>query len=205
MTARLPKAQQASHTRAAILDAARRRFAELGYDGTTIRAVAADAAIDASMVMRYFTNKAGLFAAAADINLYLPDISRVPRHQLGVTVARHFLNRWEDEDSGFSLRVLLSSSLTEGAAAEKMAEIFHSQLEPVVASTSPVSDNEASERAGLIASQILGFALCRYVLQLPPLVLMDHESIIAWLGPTIQRYLDAEPPQKRESETGGPE
>ena len=44
-------------------------------------------------------------------------------------------------------------------------------------------------RAGLIASQIMGFALCRYVLRLPPVAAMRRSEIVKWLGPTVQRYL----------------
>jgi len=60
-------------TRRAILDAARAIFASRGYEQATIRAIASEAGIDASMVMRYFGSKAGLFAAAASVTLEAPD------------------------------------------------------------------------------------------------------------------------------------
>jgi hypothetical protein len=69
-----------------------------------------------------------------------------------------------------------------------MREIFGSQLQPLV--NSQVPSGQAATRAGLIASQVLGLALCRYVLRLPPVVDMTREEIVEWLGPTIQRYLD---------------
>ncbi len=53
-----------SGTRAAILDAARRRFAGHGYDGATIRAIAADAGVDPALVHHFFGTKERLFAAA---------------------------------------------------------------------------------------------------------------------------------------------
>src|SRR3984957_14074976 len=65
-------------TRRAILGAARAMFAERGYEQTTIRAVAAQAGFDASMVMRYFKSKAGLFTAAITTNLQVPDLGSVP-------------------------------------------------------------------------------------------------------------------------------
>jgi Tetracyclin repressor-like, C-terminal domain len=61
-------------------------------------------------------------------------------------------------------------------------------LLPVIATVNPV---EPQRRAGLIASQVLGLALCRYVLRLPPVVGMSHDEIVGWLGPTVQRYLEA--------------
>ena len=96
---------------------------------------------------------------------------------------RHFLERWEDE----ALVILLRSSATNTEAAQRMQVIFGTQLEPLVASLAPAS--EAGVRAGLIATQILGMALCRFVLRLPPVVSMTRDEVVEWLGPTIQRYL----------------
>src|SRR5436190_14098251 len=82
-------------TRAAILGAARERFAADGYERATIRAIAADAGIDPAMVMRYYGSKDRLFAAAAEFDLRLPDLTSVPRTRLGETLVGHFLDRWE--------------------------------------------------------------------------------------------------------------
>src|SRR5918912_336079 len=81
-------------TRAAILTAARERFAADGFERATIRAIAADAGIDASMVMRYYGTKEKLFAAAASFDLRLPDLDGLPVDQLGAMLVAHFLERW---------------------------------------------------------------------------------------------------------------
>ena len=78
--------RSSEQTKAAILAAARERFAESGFERATIRAIAADANIDPSMVMRYFGSKDQLFAAAADFDLQLPDLSDVGRDQLGAAL-----------------------------------------------------------------------------------------------------------------------
>jgi AcrR family transcriptional regulator len=83
-------------TRQAILDAARSAFAARGYEQTTIRAVAAEAGIDASMVMRYYGSKAGLFAAAATADLQVPDLRAVPAEHWGEVLVRYLVERWED-------------------------------------------------------------------------------------------------------------
>src|SRR4051794_9995819 len=101
-------------TRAAILAAARERFATDGYERATIRSVAADAGIDPSMVMRYFGSKEGLFAAAAEFELRLPDPSGVPPEQVGRLAAEYFLTRWEDDGT---LQALLRVGATNEAAA----------------------------------------------------------------------------------------
>ena len=172
-------------TKAVILAAARERFAASGFEKATIRAIAADANIDPSMVMRYFGNKDQLFAAAADFDLAIPDLSDVDTGQLGARLVEHFVNRWERDEA---LIVLLRSGATNDAAAQRMREIFSAQLLPVIAKVNPV---EPQRRAGLIATQVLGLALCRYVLRLPPVVGLSHDEIVGWLGPTVQRYLEA--------------
>lgn len=170
-------------TQAAILAAARERFAASGYERATIRAIAADAGIDPSMVMRYFGSKEGLFAAAAQFDLELPDLSSVARDDLGRRLVAHFVDRWERDEV---LVVLLRAAATNPAAAAKMGEIFTTQLLPLVADTDAP---DPERRAGLIATQMLGLALCRYVLALPPVRTMSRADVESWLGPTIQRYL----------------
>ncbi len=168
-----------------ILDAARERFAADGYDRTTIRAIAADAGIDPSMVMRYYGSKQQLFASAAHLDLELPDLAALPPDQVGRALARHIVDRWEPDDA---LRILLRTAITNDESAERMREIFAAQLVPMI--TKLIGDPaEAPTRAGLAASQALGLALCRYVLRFPPVVALSREAIIEWLGPTLQRYL----------------
>ena len=182
------QAQRSARSRAAILDAARERFAREGYARTTVRAIGADAGIDPSMVIRYFTSKQALFAAAVDIDLALPDLVRVPREQLGASAVRHFLTRWEGEAATDSLRVLLATATTDADAAARMQDVFATQLHPVVAAAGHDSET-AALRSGLVATQILGLALCRYVLRLPPVVALAPEDVVRWLGPVIQAYL----------------
>jgi AcrR family transcriptional regulator len=177
--------RSSQQTRAVILAAARDRFAKAGFEGATIRAIAADAGIDPAMVMRYYGNKDKLFAAAAQFDLRFPDLSHVDRAQVGAAVVSHFLDRWEGDEA---LIILLRSSTTNDEAAQRMHQIFVGQVEPMVATLAPAG---AAVRAGLIATQILGMALCRYVLRLPPVADMSRDEIVAWLGPTIQRYLQS--------------
>jgi AcrR family transcriptional regulator len=166
-------------TRAAILAAARERFAADGYERATIRAIAADADIDPSMVMRYYGSK----------DLRLPDLGPLPGGQLGATLVTHFLDRWESDDT---LMALLRAAVTNGAAADRMREIFATQVAPAVRTVAP-DPAEAAVRSGLVASQILGAALIRYVLRLPPVATMDRGELITWLAPTVQRYLTQRP------------
>src|SRR6266542_1015778 len=177
-------------TRAAILRAARERFAADGYERATIRAIATEAGIDPSMVMRYYGSKENLFARAAQFDLRLPDLSAVPRRKLGETLTRTLLDRWDQSDA---LPIMLRAAMTTAAASQLQA-IYRDQLTASVAAIAP--EAEAQERAGMVATQALGLAICRYVLKFPPLAEMPGDQVVARFSPTLQRYLTSplEPP-----------
>ncbi|MEV8086312.1 TetR family transcriptional regulator [Streptomyces nigra] len=177
-------------TRTAILDAARERFAADGYDRATIRAIARDANIDPSMVMRYYGNKEGLFAAAVAIDLKLPDPASLSPDRAGHALVTHFLTMWERNEV---LTALLRVGATNEAGAERMQGIFADQLLPLALRVCP-DPEQAPARAALASSQLLGLALTRYVLRFPPAVALAPEEIVAWLAPTVQRYLTAPHP-----------
>ncbi|KAF0847935.1 TetR/AcrR family transcriptional regulator [Nocardia caishijiensis] len=175
-------------TRAAILAAARTRFAADGYAKATIRAIAADAKIDPSMVMRYFGSKDGLFAAAAQIDLDLPDLRAADPNTLGELLIRRFLTIWEDNDNTVLL-ILLRTSITDEAVAARVREIFAAQVLPAVLRVGDPAD--APRRAGLIVTQLLGLALCRYILRLPPVTALEPDQIVTDIAPTLRHYLAA--------------
>ncbi|MGW0874885.1 TetR/AcrR family transcriptional regulator [Streptomyces sp. NPDC002740] len=177
-------------TRTAILDAARERFAADGYERATIRAVARDASIDPSMVMRYYGSKEGLFAAAVAVDLKLPDLTALPREEAGRALVTHFLDMWEENEV---LTALLRVGVTNQAGAERMQGIFRDQILPVARMVCP-DPEQVPARAALCATQLLGLALTRYVLRFPPVVALPREEAVAWLAPTVQRYLTAPHP-----------
>lgn len=183
----MPFTHRSEASRTAILTAARRLLAERGYEGATIRAVAAEAGIDPSMVMRYYGNKDGLFAAAVDLDLRMPDPADWPRAEVGARLARHILARWEDG----GVIVLLRSAGTNQAAAESLRNVLDGQVEGFVARLVGPGP-PARRRAGLLASQLLGVALCRYVLELDAVVAMDGDALAATLAPVVQHYLFGE-------------
>lgn len=181
------KPSKSDRTRAEILAAAQHLFAEHGYDGTTIRDVAARASIDPAMVIRYFHSKDELFARAASIDLRLPNLKSVQPSARGEALIRHFLALWEDAGSGKSMAIMLRSAASNDFAAKKVREVFAAQVGQAISAVGRRAT--AGRRAGLVASQLLGLALCRYILEIPPVVAMSREDIIAQVGATLQRYL----------------
>ncbi|MEI4280298.1 TetR family transcriptional regulator [Klenkia terrae] len=177
------RVRDAAATRAELLAAARRRFGTDGYERTTIRAVAGDVGVDAALVIRYFGSKQGLFTRAADLDLRIPDLTGVRAGDLSKVLVDRFFAVWEDDDTFLAL---LRAAATSEVAAEAMRGVFAAQVGPALAA---VTDDRAPERAALVGATVLGFALARYVLRLPPLVDMTRDQAQAWLGPTLRHYL----------------
>jgi AcrR family transcriptional regulator len=59
-----PRKRDAEATRAAILEAAKAQFAQLGYDRAVLRDIAREAGVDVALVKRYFGGKEALFTEA---------------------------------------------------------------------------------------------------------------------------------------------
>lgn len=178
--------KKSERTRAAILEAARQLFAERGPAATTVRDVAAAAGIDPALVIRYFGSKDELFLRAAEFRLQLPPIDTMDAVHVGDRLVRHFLDIWEGPRADMAMAVLLRSAASNEASAQQVQEIFTTQVMPFIAKLGTRSS--AGRRAGLVATQLLGLALCRYVLRLPPIAQMKPEEIVKFVGPTIQRY-----------------
>jgi AcrR family transcriptional regulator len=180
-----------------VLAAARRTFAAHGFERTTVRAVAADAGVDASMVIRYFTSKDGLFAAATAVDLQLPDLREVPPGERGAVLAQRFVALWDDPTSGEVLTLLLRSAPTSERAADRIREVFSTQVRAMIGGLVDPAGSGAAEqqrtvarRAGALSSHILGTALVRYVLRLPPMVEAAPEDVAASMAPVLQGILD---------------
>jgi AcrR family transcriptional regulator len=181
--------RKSDRTRARILAAARERFAAEGFERTTIRGIALDADIDPKMVMRYFGSKDRLFAAAASVQLELPDLVHIRRETIGVTVVAHFLSLWEDSGSD-TLLVLTRTAASNAAAAARMRRVFRQQVTPMLMRI--IEGKNAERAAALFSAQLIGLAFCRHVLKLPPLANMPRAQLIAQVGRTLQAYIDPE-------------
>lgn len=181
-----PKRSQPTRDR--ILDAARSLFGEVGFERCTVRAVAAAAGIHPSLVMRYFTDKEGLFAAAVRFDLRFPDLSTIPPNQRGQAMAEHFISRWEGSHAGTELPALLRIAVTHPRGRDQLFEIFREQVAPSVYKL--VSPERAPLCSALIATQAIGLAFTRYVIKLPVVVALSATQLVEHIGATFQGYLD---------------
>ncbi|GAA4681235.1 TetR family transcriptional regulator [Pseudonocardia yuanmonensis] len=194
MTTREPRRRgrrtSGEDTRAALLTAARVEFAERGYDGATVRRIAERAGVDAAMVNHWFGGKAQLFTASLDVPVdpavLVETVVPGDPGRVGERIVGTFLQVW-DTAAGGTLVTLVRSVAGHPAAARMMREfIVRVVIGPVVGRVAP---DRVEERAALVASQVIGLGMIRYVVQLEPLASADHAAVVATIGPTVQRYL----------------
>jgi AcrR family transcriptional regulator len=179
-----------------ILEVAREHFRK-GYENATVRGIATDAGVDVAMVYYFFGNKEGLFTAA------VIDIPEHPLHQLsgmldeggnediGRRLVRRFIERWDAGDSFEPLMTVWQSAAIQPLAKKLLHDTLAGPVAQRVASAFGVDDAEL--RVELVASHMMGLAFARYQLRIEPIASASIDELVAWIGPTVQRYLTQEP------------
>jgi AcrR family transcriptional regulator len=170
-------------TRAAILEIARSQFGDHGFERTTIRSVASAAGVDPALVMHYFGSKAELFAAASRFDITFPDLSDVAPDRVADVLVPMFVGAWGPQGPFLPL---LRAAATNPVAADALLQVFVDQVAPALAAVVP---DQPAERAALVGSQLLGLAVARYILGVPPLAGMGDAQLIEWLRPVLAHYL----------------
>ncbi len=179
---------------ARILAAARDEFARHGWAGSTIRAVARAADVDPALVYHYFGSKEGLLDAATNPpQKFLDNVATTwttPIDQLGVALITLLLASWADDEVGPTLRAILQTAAHEPATHEKLRRVVEGSLMGVA----ELGDDERDRlvRSGLISSQMMGFALMRYVWKIEPVASMTEDEVIAAIAPNLQRYVSGQ-------------
>ncbi|GAA1895675.1 TetR/AcrR family transcriptional regulator [Asanoa iriomotensis] len=187
-------------TRDAILAAARSAFAEKGYDGASIRAIATGAGVDPALVHHYFGTKDKLFLAAMNMPLdpgeIIPEVLAGDPEGLGERLVRMFLTVW-DSPAGKAGVGLLRSAMSSDWTARMFRDFVVTQVLRRVMNAVPMPPEEAPLRVSLVASQLAGLAMVRYVLKVEPLASTPREVLVAAVGPTIQRYIFGDLPKPK--------
>jgi AcrR family transcriptional regulator len=180
-------------TRGQIITAARQAFAAKGFAGASMRAIAADAGVDAALIHHYFDSKQQLFLATVALPLELPrivdEVAAGDRNDLGERLVRTVLEVWDSELQP-SLVAAIRTTLTDPALTHSVGEFLALEVIGHVLRRDDLSPEEANRRVGLVASQILGLLMGRYVLRMPVLASRRTEDLVAEIGPTLQRYVD---------------
>lgn len=174
-----------------ILTAAVDEFGEHGYDGATIRAIATRAGVDGALVHHYFGTKADLFAAAMGMplrpDIAVPEILSGSHNDVGERLVRYILESFEQPEVRRRGVALLRAAVGNKLTTPMLAGFLSRELLARIAAALEVDD--APLRAALVASQVAGLLMARYVLKLPPLAEAGIDELVTRIGPTVQRYL----------------
>jgi AcrR family transcriptional regulator len=166
-----------------LLAAANELFYNEGVHTVGIDRVIEQAGVAKASLYNTFGSKDELFVRAAAFDLEIPDLDKIKRSQVGETLIRRFLELGE----GYTgMTVLLRSAASNEYAASRVRKLIAAQVVPAFARAG--NRATARERAALVTSQLLGLALCRYILKISPLAEMSPEEIIKHIAPTLQRY-----------------
>jgi AcrR family transcriptional regulator len=180
-----------SGTREAILDAARRAFAEQGYQRATIRGVAELAGVDPALVHHYFGTKQDLFVAAVQLPINpVPQLMAVlgeDPDRTGERIVEVFLSVWDHAADRSPLLALIRSAVGDERAAAMLREFITEEVLGQLAHR--LGSPDARLRATLVASQLIGLAMARYIVRVEPLASAPAAELAAAVGPTLQRYL----------------
>jgi len=176
-------------TREAILKAARAAFARKGYDGTSLRGVAAKARVDPGLVVHFFGNKAELFAASLELPVQPAELEAVldgDPGDLGRRIATFYLTR-VFHDRAQTVQSLLRSSVTNPEAAAILRHTIESTVVKLIERRFP--GPQTALRAELVASHMMGVFLARHILRVAPIASIPDEELIELVAPALQHYL----------------
>lgn len=193
MRASLPRGPRADRGALAerILAGARRAFAEAGYAGTSLSSIARDAGVDPRLVAYYFTDKPTLFDACLvpppGFIEGITAVVRTPLRRRGAAIVRYQLAAWDDGERAPILRSILLTAAHEERALRRLQDVYRTGIIGAVAAS--LDADERLVRAGLVATQLLGLAMTRFVWRIEPIASLAGEDVVALVGPTVQRYL----------------
>jgi len=185
-----------SGTRDAVLAAAQRQFAELGYDRTTMRSVAAEAGVDQKLVGYFFGSKQRLFVAATklpfDPAVVVPAVLGGDPAALGARLARAVVGLLEDADAGSRMIGLIRAAAAEPAAAAMVRDLLTRELWARGAEMLPADQPEL--RISLMASELIGLIMARYVIGAEPLASLSPDEVVTAIAPALKRLLSGPAP-----------
>ena len=184
-------------TKQSILEAARTVFAEAGFDKASVRAIAATAQVDPALIHHYFGTKEKLFLVAMNSPInpaeLIPKAMAGPREQAGERLVALVLSVW-DSPAGVAAVALMRSAMSNEWTARLMREFVVTQVLRRAVAELNIDEKEAPVRTALVATQIGGLAMIRYVLKVEPIASSPAEPLVAAIGPAVQRYLTGELP-----------
>ncbi|MFE9251120.1 TetR family transcriptional regulator [Streptomyces sp. NPDC007088] len=181
-----------TRTRAAILDAARSCFAEGGFEGTSMRRIAEAAGVDQALVHHFYGSKQNLFIQVLELPEKLrAAISTAARGELtgmGERIVRAHLSVWDDVSTRPALMAMVRSAATHSEAGTRLRDTLSAMLARAL--DQAVAAPDTGLRVNLVASQLVGLGLMRYILLLEPLASADTDTVARYYGAAVQAIVE---------------
>jgi AcrR family transcriptional regulator len=148
--------------------------------------------VDPALVHHYFGNKEQLFLetvqAPVDPREVLPAVLAGGVDGVGERLVRMFVGVW-DSPAGSPAAALLRSAVNNEWTARMLREFLISQILRRLIKDLDLETPDAPLRASLVASQLVGLAMARYIVKVEPIASAPSEQLVTAIGPTLQRYL----------------
>ncbi len=174
-------------TRSVILEAARSRFIEQGYDGASLRDIASDSGVD--VASRYFGSKDDLFRAALTSDRQPDGLLEGDLSDFGERLARMFIFDAPQQTKFEKLLMILRS-----ASSPKAAEVIRTCGEETF--YRPLAEQlggaNAPVRARLTAALITGLAILRALDEDFLLTSEDRQELCRRAGEILQLIAEAD-------------
>jgi AcrR family transcriptional regulator len=173
-----------SDTREKILDAARRRFTEVGYGGATMRMIAADAGVDAALISYFFGSKQRLFGAAFELRanpaVVISEqldgpVDQLPRRLLGVLI-----DTWDDPQNRATLLAVAQAGAVPATAALTRGFVEGVLLTPITErlDVAGLRKRDAIICSALMVTQLIGVIYARYVLAVDAVAALSKKDFL---------------------------
>ncbi|MEU3733876.1 TetR family transcriptional regulator [Streptomyces sp. NPDC033538] len=181
-----------TRTRDAILSAARACFAERGFDATSLRRIAEAAGVDQALVHHFYGTKESLFLQALELPVKIQEAIAAAadggREGVGERMVRAHLTVWDDLSARPALMTMVRSAAIHRVAAARLRETATTVLAHALSEV--ITGEEAGLRTSLIATQLIGLAMMRYVALLEPLASADTDTVVRYYGPALQAIVE---------------
>ena len=181
MTAPTPE-RKGQRTRQRILLAARKVFAEAGYEKATIRGIAELSDVDKASVIKHFGSKQDLFDEAVQWTVPVDELTTADPAQTAQNFLQGMLDAWAADPDG-PMAVLLRTAMTSPDALELLRTQVTEQAVTSVAAT--IDGPDARLRAALLSAVLMGIASQRYLLQFPDLAAASDDDIVRIMAPVL--------------------
>lgn len=191
-----PKGSTTGTTKATILKAASKEFSHAGYEAASLRSVARRAGVDPALVHHYFKDKNDLFVQTMRIPVnpgeIIAEATTVPLEEMGEALTRALLTTWRKPAFRTAATAMVRGLISSSSSTKILRPFLQKEIFSRLGARSP--EESAEPRVALVASQIVGLIVARYIIDLEPLASMDDEQVIELVAPSIQRYLTGELP-----------